>query len=437
VALANRVTRRFTAVVRLGPVILFIKPVKSTCRGWKVGAAFGFILICFCAASEVLANQPPSKIPATVYWNRVARDLVRSDALSPPHAARVYGYLSVGQYRALLALRRESHWRGGAVDEEQLSRRVISAASEIILESFFPRYAIKLSETYGEFEAGWYVGGQRLDRASDRLADVLGHAAAISILRRAEHDGATYPRPITLPEGPNLWRNQPDRRPVEPTWGEVRPLGVASIEDIPLEEPPKVGSTRFREAIEVVRKMASGAGRVELDSVSEWADDAGTATPPGHWNAIAEEIANSYNLDEARTVQLFALLNVALFDASIVCWRTKYRYFYPRPSQMDPTIDTHLSVPNFPSFTSGHATFSGAAAAILAFLFPAESTKLAHLAESAAMSRVYAGIHYPFDSEVGLRQGRAVAQLVISQAIDLGERFYTDVRQNPQFNTEQ
>jgi len=208
----------------------------------------------------------------------------------------------------------------------------------------------------------------------------------------------------------------------------VRSLGIASVDDVPSEEPPKVGTTAFREALEVVKKLAGGAGRDELFSVSEWADGAGTVTPPGHWNAIAEGMIGRYNLDENRTAQLFALLNVTLFDASIVCWRMKYRYLYPRPSQVDPTIATRLAIPNFPSFTSGHATFSSAASAILAFFFPAESSKLDQLAQRAAVSRIFAGLHYPFDSEVGSRQGRAVARLILSRYIALGELLYNDLR---------
>jgi membrane-associated phospholipid phosphatase len=74
-----------------------------------------------------------------------------------------------------------------------------------------------------------------------------------------------------------------------------------------------------------------------------------------------------------------------------------------------------VPLPNFPSYTSGHAAFSGAASEVLGDVFPEERTVLRAMAEEAAMSRVYAGIHYRFDSERGLAQGRAIARLAVAR----------------------
>ena len=61
---------------------------------------------------------------------------------------------------------------------------------------------------------------------------------------------------------------------------------------------------------------------------------------------------------------------MALHDAAVGCWDAKFTYFNPRPSQLDPSIKTVIGLPNFPSYTSGHSTFSAAAAAVLSYLFP-------------------------------------------------------------------
>jgi membrane-associated phospholipid phosphatase len=75
-----------------------------------------------------------------------------------------------------------------------------------------------------------------------------------------------------------------------------------------------------------------------------------------------------------------------------------------------------LGVPNFPSYTSGHSTFSAAAAAVLAHIFPAEQAKFDAWAKEAAESRIYAGIHYRFDAEAGNTQGKACAEYAINAA---------------------
>jgi len=75
-----------------------------------------------------------------------------------------------------------------------------------------------------------------------------------------------------------------------------------------------------------------------------------------------------------------------------------------------------VGLPNFPSYTSAHAAFSGAAAAVLGGLFPGEAASLSASAEEAAFARVLGGIHYRFDGDAGLAQGRGVAQLALARA---------------------
>jgi membrane-associated phospholipid phosphatase len=106
---------------------------------------------------------------------------------------------------------------------------------------------------------------------------------------------------------------------------------------------------------------------------------------------------------------------MAEMDAAIVCWDTKYFYFNQRPSQVDPLIKTLTGVPNFPAYTSGHSNFSGAAATVLSYLLPDRGTKFTDLAQAAAMSRLYGGIHFRSDCEVGLVTGKAVGQYAVNR----------------------
>ena len=111
-----------------------------------------------------------------------------------------------------------------------------------------------------------------------------------------------------------------------------------------------------------------------------------------------------------------ALLNMAINDAGIVCWNTKYFYFNPRPTQLRPSIKTLTGIPNFPSYISGHSTFSGAAAAILAYLLPANASKYESMAQEASLSRVIGGIHYPIDCSTGLTVGANVGGYAVQRA---------------------
>jgi membrane-associated phospholipid phosphatase len=107
---------------------------------------------------------------------------------------------------------------------------------------------------------------------------------------------------------------------------------------------------------------------------------------------------------------------MAVMDAGISCWDTKYYYHYPRPSQAIPGFKSLLGLPNFPSYTSGHSTFSGAAAAVLSHIFPDYAVDLAAQAKEASESRIYGGIHYRFDCEVGLHVGKTIGEYSVAIA---------------------
>ena len=103
-------------------------------------------------------------------------------------------------------------------------------------------------------------------------------------------------------------------------------------------------------------------------------------------------------------------------DAAISCWDTKYYYHYPRPIEMIEGFKTILGTPNFPAYTSGHSTYSAAAAEVLSYIFPNESDQVLEWANEAANSRVYGGIHWTFDAKVGMDQGKAVAEYAVNNA---------------------
>src|SRR5215203_2170634 len=91
----------------------------SSLRNWVGAALVSTSLVCSGAAGQV-ADPAAAKLPAAVYWNRVARDLVRSERLSPPRASRVYAYLSVAQHGALMALSQNARWHEEDEAEQQL-----------------------------------------------------------------------------------------------------------------------------------------------------------------------------------------------------------------------------------------------------------------------------------------------------------------------------
>jgi membrane-associated phospholipid phosphatase len=112
-----------------------------------------------------------------------------------------------------------------------------------------------------------------------------------------------------------------------------------------------------------------------------------------------------------------------MLDAAIACWQAKYRWWTKRPvtvirDHRDPGFMPHLVTPAHPSYPSGHASTSGAAAVVLAAFFPDETAKLQAMAKEAGMSRVYGGIHFRSDTEGGLELGRKVGLRALARLRD-------------------
>ena len=103
-----------------------------------------------------------------------------------------------------------------------------------------------------------------------------------------------------------------------------------------------------------------------------------------------------------------------MMDALIGCWDAKYHYWTLRPHQADPAITTAFPVPNYPAYPSGHGSVSGASARVLSHFFPGRQAELTALVDEAALSRIYAGIHYRFDMTAARTLAEAVADWVIA-----------------------
>jgi membrane-associated phospholipid phosphatase len=197
--------------------------------------------------------------------------------------------------------------------------------------------------------------------------------------------------------------------PIEPGAGAWATWALATGDQLRPPPPPDKRATRAE--LDELRALAAGRDGAALDQIAYW--DAGA---PGYrWNELACA-AGRLTLNGVRNYRVLALLNVAIHDATIAAWDAKYVYNRPRPAEFDPALSTTLPTPASPSYPSEHAAAAGAAAAVLAHLFPAEAGAFAAKADEAAHSRLLAGVQYPSDVAAGLALGLAVGDLVVERA---------------------
>ena len=349
---------------------------------------------------------------ATIGWNARARDLVAEMRTDPPMAARYYALLSVAQQRAVAAAQRGN--RDAAQRHVAVRAAIIGASAKVLAYAFPGRTAVLQDWQRADLEQLRQVHAARGADLSE--AARIGEDAATGVIVAALTDGADAVWAPDVPTGPGRWfPGSATQQPLRPLWGAVRPWLLQRGDQFRPPAPPAFGSREFADALAEVRLISDTRSAEQLRIAHLWADGAGTATPPGHWNAIAADLAERHALNEERAAEMFALLNMSLMDAGIACWDAKYAYWLLRPSQADPAITTPVGLPPFPSYVSGHATFSGAAATLLGEIFPASRRDIAAMADEAAASRLYGGIHYRFDNDEGLTLGRKIGALAVER----------------------
>jgi hypothetical protein len=269
--------------------------------------------------------------------------------------------------------------------------------------------------TLSDIAAGESIANAVADKVLARLrADGMEQAAGSpQQWGRLSTDAVT--RGINMP-----WKSMetPARPPMLPFYGNVKTwmLTAAQRDSLRPPPPPAIGSPVFTTAMEELRGYIDHPTAEQQRIATYWADGTGTYTPAGRWNEIACGFISQRKLSKLKAARALSLLNIALCDAGICSWDAAYYYSYPRPSQIDANIKAK-NLPNFPSYTSGHSTFSGAAATVLAYLFPQEAERINAMATEASLSSIYAGIHYRFDCEAGLQCGRNIG----SFAVNLGK----------------
>lgn len=196
---------------------------------------------------------------------------------------------------------------------------------------------------------------------------------------------------------------------IEPNAGAWKTWVLTRGDQFRPPAPPNSAATDTEMA--GLRELAAARDAATLDRISYW--DAGA--PSYRWNERAMQLTlkSGMALDSYRVM---ALLNVAVYDATVAAWDAKYAHNRGRPIACDPSLTTAIPTPASPSYPSVHAATAGAAATVLGYLFPDDAQTLTDLAAEAAQSRVAAGVAHPSDAETGLELGRKVGALVVAYA---------------------
>jgi membrane-associated phospholipid phosphatase len=284
-----------------------------------------------------------------------------------------------------------------------------AAAAAAVLRIVFPgEHAVLDRELAAERtrlrDRGIAVASVRAGESAGRRAARRWCADAAAELRVPRWSGR-------VPVGAGHWRGDGGPPGLAISIG-LRPWFLAGPDQFRPPPPPAPGSADFAAALAAVRTATGHRSRAETRATWAWARNGATL-----WSEIAGDVILRRHLSEPEAARALMYLNMALSDATIACWDAKLTYWSPRPSEVDSTLDISIPLPDFPAYPSAHATLFATGAMVLGHLVPAEQAALDSLAREATASRVWAGVHYPFDNEAGTRLGRRVAEAAL-QVLD-------------------
>jgi hypothetical protein len=429
-------------------------------------------------------------------WNEIAIDASGFDhanareQLGPGRASRAMAIVHIAMFDTINAvIRQYDGYADFRVPYGPISlEAAVSQAAHDTLVALFPSQA-------ASFDALLAEDLDTIQRPYARKNGIiLGQRAAAAILALKADDGSGIPEPRVGVEHvtsdlPGRWRQDPISLiplALGAYWGKCIPFVVESSSQFRIPPPPAMNSQAYAVAYNEVKRLGGDGVITPTERTPDqtiagifWAYD-GTPSlcaPPRLYNQITVQIADQMGSDAIETARLLALVNIAMSDATLTCWESKYYYDVWRPvcgiresdsgtgltglgdgndeTVGDPNFSplgapaSNLNGPNFtppfPAYPSGHASMGGALFQTLRRfygtdrihftfvsdelngttkdntgnarpLIPRSFQSLSQAEEENGQSRIYLGIHWSYDKTEGIALGRRVANYVFDNA---------------------
>lgn len=381
-------------------------------------------------------------------WNQIALETIKTQGTPPPAAARALSMMHTAVYDAVNSIdRTHMGYKTMVTPAGEASREAAAAVAACdVLSALYPSRASFFMSTANAQLATISNVTARSNGAA------VGAATASGMVSWRSTDGANaVVPPYVGGTNPGQWRPAADNANpgALPQWPNVTPFAMNTGSQFRPSAPPALSSAEYAAAYNEVKTIgavnSSTRTAEQTDIAKLWKAGGGTVTPPGMWNQIAQQLSTSQGLSISENARMFAMLNVSTADAGIAAWDCKY--FFPtwrpidaiRLGETDGNGATEADAawapligptPNHPTYTSGHSTFSSAAATALARFFGTDAlnftvtneidapgvmrmfSSLSDAANEAGRSRIYGGIHFEFDNQAGLHCGQQVGNWV-------------------------
>jgi len=188
---------------------------------------------------------------------------------------------------------------------------------------------------------------------------------------------------------------------VEPSAGHWKTWFLTSGKDYRLPAPPS-----YKDEIEQVLSRQQNLDSAGLEQIMYW-----NAGAPGYrWQDMTTKLYMTDTSYNGTGVMVSMLLGVAIYDATIAAWDTKYAYKRPRPFAADSRVKAFVLKPGSPSYPCEHSVAAGVAATIIAHFYPSLADSVNRMAQWLMESRIAAGVAFPSDTRAGFELGKRIAE---------------------------
>jgi hypothetical protein len=403
------------------------------------------MLIAFAA----LAAPHAAAADVVTDWNRTMVDALLVSQTPPPPATRVAAIVQSSVYDAVNGIsRRYTQFHpevlGTPAPRRASAQAAAAGAAYTALVALFP--ALKAT-----FDARLADTLAQLSRNDDRDDDDgavarglgWGRTVANAILGWRNTDGfAVVPPPYDVGPLP-FWQPTPPLflLPVFRQFATMTPWAMASPSQFRPPPPPALTSARYAADFNETKTIGNAATSPPelVDTALFWDGQADSVTTI--WNRVADSLADEHRSTLVANARRFALLSVAIADATIAVWDAKNTYNAWRPitaiqhadidgnpvTERDPNWTPVLVTPAHQEYPSGHCGASSAAATELAAFFgshspvtvttdappPATTSRtyasFADAIADVALARIAAGIHFRFSCDAAAQIGASIA----------------------------
>lgn len=436
-----------------------------------------FLIIGIQSCSKDSRDVGEASEPAETYsyevvheWNELYLEIERyAEGYRPTPAPRSLAYLGLSAYEA-------------CIDGMPSFNSLANSFSNLIVPKSDPRleyhWPTVVNASYAYLIPRFFEGSEaKVNGLRDRLNDIYsietnaevfersrqhGEAVAAAIWNWAASDAIgheSHKDPYKAYDWEANYRKAGDWVPtfpgpgngMFPYWGQARTFALKATERTcrpPLEYSESIHSEYYSQALEVYAQNTPSLSYSAQWIAEFWSDDLLdlTFSPGPRWIAIADQVYALENASLETALYCNAKVGIALNDAAVGCWHSKYVYNIERPETyirriIDPEWNTNLNnpltgerslSPSFPAYPSGHSTMGAAGAEALASVFgygypmtdnchqyrtefvgsPRSFTSFFEMAQENAWSRVSLGVHWRMDSDEGVRFGTEIARKV-------------------------